>query len=495
MSRETAFNYQSQFSSEIDHLYEHNVTSAMLERYYSICGIRVGGPCELRQAWKYNDLTPRTYFAQGGTAFHASKYIRSIMNALANSFPETHFLSRFSINELILTKEHTAAIYDYASFTSNLAELKHFLDELADFCDDVVVTIVDSFLGPITIPLGDLIREYNDVCNRLTEFSLIRLGLPEVLQHQKAGLLGVYGNIVSSTVVHGLHACQLCGDSSTCRCVGDDVLMVYLSLNQSEKEELIEAVRSLGSINNDKFRFWDYRPIEEERDDNDRAWVYTKRPLDRIENKLSLYPGLYLPIFGLVSGINDSIHEETLEIRHIKTLVTQTFAAIRQIKTLFPPPPRDEIEIFQRYLQRLYSIVNLPHDGLLPFESHRTKIGYVSGLLVPCVEGDIMNLDQWNLLSERWENRESPAILVPRYTREETDWSSLFSHGHGEGTMTSKIAYMKALEWAEVELIFESRIFEYEDYCSLIDSVMLRHVFPVYRVCLSMVYPAWLRDI
>jgi hypothetical protein len=495
VSRETALNYQYAVSGNGDILESSDVTSAMIERFYSETGSQVQGPCELRQAWKYNDLTPRTYFAQGGTVFHASKYIRHIVNSLANTFPEVNFISRFSINELNLNNLMTAAIYDYSSFTSNLTELKYFLEKLAIFCSGVEVIIVDSHHGPKTIDLGDLIREYNDVCNRFAEFSLIRLGLPEVLKHQKAGLLGVYGNITSSTVLHGLHACQLCGDESSCRCVGDDVMLTFLSMTQAERERLIGTVQSLGEINKEKFRFWTYRPVEEEEDNNDRTWVYTKRPLDRLENKLTLYPSLYLPIFGLISGIKDSVHEEVLDISHIKILVTQTSSAIRQLKAIFPSPPEVEVEILRRYLQRLYSLAGLPHSGLLPFETKRTIVGYVSGLLVPCVDGDILAMDQWILLQERWENRESPSITVPRYTREDVELSQLFVHGYGEGTMTRKIAYMRNMQWAEAEIIFEERIFEYQEYCSLVDDVLLGEVFPMYYVRLLPGTPSWLRDL
>jgi len=63
-----------------------------------------------------------------------------------------------------------------------------------------------------------------------------------------AGFLGVYGNIASSTNFHGLHACQICGDDSDCRCAGDDVFGLMRLGKDYTKDDAVTAVESIGKI-------------------------------------------------------------------------------------------------------------------------------------------------------------------------------------------------------------------------------------------------------
>lgn len=91
VGRQTAANYTNIVHGEEVAQVDTQVSSGDRERLYADCGTKVTGPCELRQAWKYNDITPRTYFSQGGTTFHASKYIRIPINELTNMFPEVNY--------------------------------------------------------------------------------------------------------------------------------------------------------------------------------------------------------------------------------------------------------------------------------------------------------------------------------------------------------------------------------------------------------------------
>jgi len=53
---------------------EHELTTLDLELMKMKTGIEVGGDCEMRMVWKYNELKPRFYYCQGGTAYWPSRF-------------------------------------------------------------------------------------------------------------------------------------------------------------------------------------------------------------------------------------------------------------------------------------------------------------------------------------------------------------------------------------------------------------------------------------
>lgn len=131
------------------------------------------GPTELRSSWKYNDLKPRVYYAQGPDAYFGSRFIQQLFNKMVDAFPTTNRYTRFSINSLeSLTPNDIMFIYDYSSFTSSLSELKNFTQALANFFRGVDVTIVRSDVGPTLIDLGDLLDNYNATCNINPEYDV-----------------------------------------------------------------------------------------------------------------------------------------------------------------------------------------------------------------------------------------------------------------------------------------------------------------------------------
>lgn len=52
-----------------------------VERFYCHTGVTIDGPVEMRSSWKYNDLKPRIYYAQGPTVYSVSKYDGLILEA------------------------------------------------------------------------------------------------------------------------------------------------------------------------------------------------------------------------------------------------------------------------------------------------------------------------------------------------------------------------------------------------------------------------------
>lgn len=464
---------------------QSNVSTSDLERIYAETGEEISGPCELRQAWKYNDITPRTYFAQGGKAFHASKYIRQPINSLADAFPETNFQSRFSIHEMPIDSNDLAFVYDYTSFTSLLAELKYFLAALADFCQDTMVFLVDSHAGILQRSLGDILREYNQECNIKGEFTINRYedGNNIPLSHQLAGFLGVYGNITSSTTLHGLHACQICGDHSRCRCVGDDVFGVLRPTRDYPKEDAVKAIQTLGVVQLQKVRWWRYiNPDNEE--DEDRAYPYLKRPLDRFGNRMRLEAALFLPIWGLICPMEDILNREVEDTyTRVKLLATQTFSAIKQAQQLYPPLEDHQKEFLRIYLESMYDFLGLDTKGRLPCESFRINNRVVTNLFVPNVEPGFLDLDPWDILASRWHA--NTILSVPLMVREAENNLVRALEDPGtthRSTMTRAATYLKSMGWLMADPIRIDVLWDFEEYRRFYTSVFAGELRAMYEI-------------
>lgn len=477
-----------------------DVSSADLERRYAVTGQEVSGPCEMRQAWKYNDLTPRTYFAQGGTAYHASKYIRSVMNSLVDRFPETNFLTRFSLQDVKMSNQHTAFIYDYSSFSSNFTEYKYFLSALSDAMDQVPIRIVDSREGIINWTLGALIREYNEVCNRRGQFSILRYHAEHLLpiEHTKAGFLGVYGNIAGCTTLHGLHAANAVGDAGSSRCVGDDVFGSTPIEEPGDKDNLICAIQSLGEVNEAKFNWWTFQDIEDEGDE-DHSWPYTKRPLDRLQNRMVLEQALYLPIFGLIVPLADGIHDFPLDVQdRVKILAQQTLSVIGQVKQLYPPPDEAHQVILRNFLRSLYRSVGCPIEGRLPFESFYVAKKQVSGLLLPCLEEDFLYEDPWSLLENRFVNRSEVLVQIPRSLPEPTyEFDKILKEMGNpvQSCLDQRLRYCRMMDWMECVPLVEVRFMDFEEYRRFYTLLLDGDLYRLYDVRVLEGAPVWLPDL
>jgi hypothetical protein len=57
-------------------------TTTDAEQFYSNHGYLPPGPCEMRYAWKFNDLKPRVYYSQGLSAYTSSRYVHDVFDSL-----------------------------------------------------------------------------------------------------------------------------------------------------------------------------------------------------------------------------------------------------------------------------------------------------------------------------------------------------------------------------------------------------------------------------
>jgi hypothetical protein len=229
-----------------------DITPSQLLQVYLQIGKVTEGVSELRQKWYPTGLKPRTYFAQGGTAYFSSLYLKTFFNTLADTFKFTNRFQRVETDRLQLQRQDGHfLIYDYHNFTSNFSEQYHFLMELAEFFRGCPVILLGPQLARTTVSLGSLIEEYATICNDQPAFKT-GTGSPfqfsDTLYHIQAGFLGVFGNLMTCTVPHGLVARAIStSDDSTCT-AGDDGVIEPLSSDQ----QAYRSLELLGEFSREK---------------------------------------------------------------------------------------------------------------------------------------------------------------------------------------------------------------------------------------------------
>lgn len=277
-------------------------------RMYQETGGYPEGPVEVRTSWKYSQITPRVYYARGGTVQVAAQYIQEIVNIVIDAFPEVHRIDRFSPPSDPLADDDVEIIYDYASFTSTLDAVIPFVDSLSRFFQGVTVRIIDPIDGLVATDLGDLFAEYNRVCNSYQQFDISRLSLTEdcdtILQHT-CGMLGVEGNIFLATLLHGIFLRFLSGLHRS-KCVGDDARAHHKTsdgqFSLSDREYLYWTLSSIGDLSFDKIAAFEAYSAREQ------VYRYIKRPFFRSENIMMTGLLLALPSQIPLTGALDSFH-------------------------------------------------------------------------------------------------------------------------------------------------------------------------------------------
>jgi hypothetical protein len=354
------------------------ITGEEYLRNYFSGGDLVGGSLELRQAWRYNDLTPRTYFCVGGKLFVVSMYAQEIFNTLIDLFEVSHRRRRFDLRRLDIDEEDDVWVYDYSSFTSNFTEQKHFLDRLADFCQGYPLVVFDVRHGKLQLDLGTYIRDYNAACNKLPEFVLgpalmKRLGIAFArYQHQRAGALGVYGNLASCTVLHGLFSMNLTGSVKKSSVVGDDGLLViktqYGELEEGEATdnlthmtEIRNSLRLLGEISDTKFAVLGYPSSP-----YSSMWTYLKRSLIRHEDSLELLDQEHLINVALMLQEPHTLRRGNMSsFSGVSSLLVQVLNLLLRIHRQQTQVLDVELEAISEILNKTYSKFSLPKIGSL----------------------------------------------------------------------------------------------------------------------------------
>jgi len=327
-------------------------TSSMIEHFYSRSGIMLEGSCEMKQRWYPTQASPRTYFAQGGTAYHSSKFLRDPFNWLCDSFHPTNRYSRVSPSGIpVNLLEEDVFIYDLTSFTSLFHEQRSFLEYLASITMEEDVVIFDSWNGPTTVSLGSLISDYISH-NLVSPAYTTQIGILTCLElhHSVAGFLGVFGNLATCTFPHGVCLSTVYDNPDQCWCAGDDA---------GTKEKLTTCGRNthtvaklLGVLAEEKV----FRASES-------GAIALKRPIDVHHGVLFQHQNILWPVFSILC---DSDPRYNLpEERHTTDRITGAIVSFLRSCETVPLTPSD-IEFAFKFFETFYNRYGLPMSGWYP---------------------------------------------------------------------------------------------------------------------------------
>jgi len=239
-----------------------DVTTYDLQLHEYKTGEQIEGPCEIRTHFKFNDIKPRIYFAQGGTAFFKSRYMKQVAIKMMESIDASTERNRsdpiYFLNTNSSFDEDCMLNWDLSAFTSTLQELRHFIHQFTIVLErkygPLNINLFSWKDGVIKTSLVSMLHEYNSSMNYHPEFSLVRMaediGFGEgTLVSRNGGLLGVPGNIGMSTFLHGIVAERACGAGNAI-CVGDDAAAIGTIRTL---EILKQDISRIGKINPEKF--------------------------------------------------------------------------------------------------------------------------------------------------------------------------------------------------------------------------------------------------
>lgn len=334
---------------------------------------------EVRQAWRYNDLTPRTYYAQGGTVFRSSMYAQELFNLLVDAFPMCHRKSRFNLDRLRLTEDDDVWVYDYSSFTTECSEGKYFLDGLSDYCTGYPLRLFDVRVGVVTIDLGEYLKRYNQECNQNVRFYLgdecqRRTGFSDYpYNHNIGGALGVYGNLALDTLLHAIVSMNISGSMRRCSVVGDDGLLIAPSISEPLEEgeigkletpsEIKSALRLFGNIAWLKFAI-----LGLPHDPYSSRWYYLKRALIREDSSLELWNQDHLFNLALILQEDPSLTSRSGQVdgrAGVVSFVRQVMSLLLRIYRRETLVMDEELPGLCRLLSKSYAILGLSTRGSL----------------------------------------------------------------------------------------------------------------------------------
>jgi hypothetical protein len=329
-----------------------DVTSTSLEHYYSRTGVRIDGECEMKQKWYPTQASPRTYFAQGGTAYHSSKFLRDVFNWLCDSYRPTNRHDRVSPSGMTVDQSgEDVYIYDLTSFSSLFHEHRSFLYFLSVVTSEVVVRIFDSWEGPLSTTLGGLIRQYLEINVSQPSYSTKIPQLSDLeLVHSVAGFLGVFGNLASCTFPHGIALGTVRGTESDSWCAGDDAG----SIDEIESDGWLvnNVATSLGSISREKT----FRASEE-------GAVALKRPICLTSGVLYQRRNILWPILSVMCD-NDSRYKLVDDKRPVERVTGGIVSFLRTCELC--PMSASDIEFAYSFFVVFYEKFGLPLSGWYP---------------------------------------------------------------------------------------------------------------------------------
>jgi len=376
VSRDTCRNYYDAIGGSMVDGVPTNVTTLDLLKHYYLTGDEIRGMIEMRLAWFFNDLKPRVYYCLGGTDFFHGMFIQQIANLFVQILPSTNPFTRFTVSRIgSLDYDELLITYDYSSFTTSLGELRYFMFWLAEAVGDLVIPVLDVFHGIIDVPLKNLLHSYNESVNQHQMFSLERFQQMEeeysTIHQGRSGSLGVKGNIVFSTTLHGLALADITGTPDADCCVGDDALCRVRAWHLAV---FIQCVNALGDINPSKFIT--IRPTDPESETSrlTEQFKFLKRPLNLDDSntpvlgRLDFFPSVADALFPEGDGIHTTTPGYS-SFGSAKTFAMQVgrfYALHCNTDDITILAREEDLESLIGLFQEVYRVKGLPIGGGVP---------------------------------------------------------------------------------------------------------------------------------
>jgi hypothetical protein len=428
-----------------------------LEVLYARTGMQVEGNCELRDAWKFNDLKPRMYYAIGGQQYWSSRYVKSIAVAIMESIPSAFSKMRVDPTRYLSSvwSDDYVVAWDFTSFTTTLSELKYFIWHLARISENrnTSVTLFDYRLGFIEKPLFELLDEYNEVANMSAPFELHRMvgrfveeaGL--TLYQANSGMLGVPGNIGFSTALHGLVVCRECGQHR-CVCVGDDALGIT---PEDPTQNLLPALSALGHIHPEKFAIIHPRP-------HPGANIkFLKRRMERVGNLFIMNFLLNMPVLPYIDGVTGfrtKPPDFSLEARVFK-FCTHVASLLWEVHDHGNDLSDQDMDVLFDFLGDAYKSLRLPMRGMFPGHilypgtDDEMRVGYS----IPCIKDFDPRRKDWidHLLDTSPQDFFRGPIMTPKCL----DYGIVDKGDSGMIAESTWVSAMEDLGYYEVVVVME----------------------------------------
>lgn len=381
----TTSNHIRDFDPQYEPIEEQGITPTDLEYIYHTTGFKVGGSCEMRQKWYCSNLKPRTYYTQGGNAYHSSKYIAVMFADLCDLLPSTNRRSRVDPSRIYIQEvTQDVAYYDLTSFTSNLHVQSQFMTLLSKYCEGKTIVLLDSVDGLVTYDLGVLLQNYTEQNLVNPMYTLPRKYGDDSREHVHniAGFLGVYGNIATATFIHGIVMGMLHDSLDENNVAGDDGLDVTRDVNYT-----LSVVGLMGEVHDEKtFR------------ESEGSCIHLKRPINRIGRRLLHRPLVTWPSLEPGEELCDPrypyLRRKTKRDRK-DTMASSVTAFMRKLDGL--QLDNDDITLIDTFLTMVYDTYNLPVSGHVP------QITGGIGGFVPAYEKRFIGIDPiYNTLSRHY---------------------------------------------------------------------------------------------
>lgn len=303
-----------------------------LELHKYRTGESIQGNCEMRSAWKFNELKPRFYYCTGGTMYWRTRYMKRIAVELMESINSSRLDRRQHPEDIqyALQEDDYLTLWDYSSFTTSLSELKYFLYYIAKNLEEDFYTqthplevglssgtllalliryqVLDYQLGIQKVTADKLLLGYNQDVNVEAPFSVWRV-CEKIFQayeddgdfvQKNSGMLGVHGNIGFSTAHHAIHLEAGAREGTGCA-LGDDALG---GTTEHPRERFIPHLQLLGDIAEEKATI--FPPLS--LDNPEQVSKFIKRRFTRNYDGIQI--GLLLAFPGLAHpfGVRDQYH-------------------------------------------------------------------------------------------------------------------------------------------------------------------------------------------